>query len=324
MRSLKFNTLLKQTIWGGERIIPYKKLSKHLPNVGESWDISDIPGKESLVSDGDYKGQTLSSLITQLKTELVGTKCYNTFGDHFPLLIKFIDATSDLSIQVHPNDALAQREGYPCGKTEMWYLIDASDHATLISGLKEPLTKDSYLEAVHQNSLLDKLHTYAVHPGDCFYIPSGQVHSIGAGVFLLEVQQTSDITYRIYDYDRTDINGKKRELHTEQALEAIDFSSNEDHQVKYTHAPNQNIPLVKCPYFTASLNELTKPITKDYTQLDSFVIWIVFEGECSFTNEGNETDTLCTGESVLIPACTQTMSIVPATKGCKFIEIFYE
>ena len=323
MRPLKFNALLKQVIWGGERIISYKRLHRVLPKVGESWEISDLPGEHTLVSDGEYKGKTLSELISLHKDLLVGKKCYDTFGARFPLLIKFIDAASDLSIQVHPNDSFAHNQGLSCGKTEMWYIVDAKPGSTLVSGLKEPLTKGNYVKAIEDGSFLDKLRVYPVQKGDCFYIPSGQVHSIGSGILLMEVQQASDITYRIFDYDRIDVNGKKRELHTENAMQTINLHDSKDYRVEYKHKADTTVELVKCPYFTTSLCEINKSFYKDLSKRDSFTILTAFDGECTITNDTGDIESLHAGESILIPACTKYMSIKPIGKECKFLEVFY-
>lgn len=312
MYPLKFEPILKQTLWGGEKIIPFKHLNETLTNVGESWEVSAVDGSESVVSYGSDKGMTLPEMVRHYKEELVGEANYARFGDKFPLLIKFIDAKLDLSIQVHPDDALAKKRHNSFGKNEMWYVISADPGAKLISGFSQEITPKEYKERVHDGTFAQVLQSCPIQPGDVFYVPAGRVHGIGAGAFVAEIQQTSDITYRIYDYNRKDKNGKTRELHTAQAVDAINFADvQDDFRTSYDRVQNEPIEVVACPYFTTSVYDMTEEITCDYSELDSFVIFICVEGACRLRdNEDNEI-TLQAGETVLLPATTQNVTIVP-------------
>ena len=312
MYPLKFEPILKQTLWGGEKIIPFKHLNETLTNVGESWEVSAVDGSESVVSYGSDKGMTLPEMVRHYKEELVGEANYARFGDKFPLLIKFIDAKLDLSIQVHPDDALAKKRHNSFGKNEMWYVISADPGAKLISGFSQEITPKEYKERVHEGTFAQVLQSCPIQPGDVFYVPAGRVHGIGAGAFVAEIQQTSDITYRIYDYNRKDKNGKTRELHTAQAVDAINFADvQDDFRTSYDRVQNEPVEVVACPYFTTSVYDMTEEITCDYSELDSFVIFICVEGACRLRdNEDNEI-TLQAGETVLLPATTQNVTIVP-------------
>lgn len=312
MYPLKFEPILKQTLWGGDKIIPFKHLNELLPNVGESWEVSAVEGSESVVANGTEKGMTLPELVRKYKAELVGEANYARFGNKFPLLIKFIDAKLDLSIQVHPDDALARKRHNSFGKNEMWYVVAADKGAKLISGFAEQITPKEYKERVYNGTFAEVLQTCDIRPGDVFYVPAGRVHGIGAGAFVAEIQQTSDITYRIFDYNRKDKNGKLRELHTSQAIEAINFADvQDDFRTHYELVPNEPVEMVASPYFTTSIYDMTEEITCDYSELDSFVIFICVEGACHLIdNEKNEL-TLRAGETVLFPAATQEVTIVP-------------
>ena len=257
MRPLKFHPILKQTLWGGERIIPYKELASGLSRVGESWELSGMPGSESVVAEGPWAGSTLSELIGRFGAELLGKANYARFGQEFPLLVKFIDAREDLSIQVHPDDELARKRHGKSGKCEMWYVLEAEPGASLLTGFSRPIAPAEYERRVADNTLTDVLNRQAIASGDVFYLPAGRVHSIGKGSFIVEIQQSSDITYRIYDFDRRDAAGNSRELHTELAREAIDFESSENSRITYAPENNQEVRLVTTPYFTTSLYTLT-------------------------------------------------------------------
>lgn len=312
MYPLKFEPILKQTLWGGDKIIPFKHLNENLPNVGESWEISAVEGSESVVANGDDKGLTLPEMVRKYKEELVGEANYMRFGNKFPLLIKFIDAKLDLSIQVHPNDELARKRHNSFGKNEMWYVIAADKGAKLISGFAEQITPKEYKERVYNGTFAEVLQTCEIKPGDVFYVPAGRVHGIGAGSFIAEIQQTSDVTYRIFDYNRKDQNGKARELHTNQAMDAINFADvQDDFRTEYELTENEPIEVVASPYFTTSVYDMTEEITCDYSELDSFVIFICTEGSCKITDDSKNELTLCAGETILLPASTQEVTITP-------------
>lgn len=316
---LKFNPLLKQTLWGGDKIIPFKKLSDNLDNVGESWEISGVKDNETVVADGVFAGRSLNSVVEEMGAKLVGDDNYKRFGNQFPLLIKFIDARQDLSIQVHPTDEIAKMQGRERGKTEMWYLMDSDKGAKLYSGLKKQITPEEYKAMVENDTICDALAQYEVKEDDVFFLPAGRIHAIGAGCFLAEIQQTSDVTWRIYDFKRTDKDGNYRELHTKQAAEAINYKVEKDYRTEYSSKKNAGVNLVNCPYFNTAVYDLDEPMTLDYSELDSFVILIGLKGEGTVTDtEGNET-TLKAGETILIPAAEAELKV----KGTvKFLETY--
>ena len=323
MYPLKFEPILKQTLWGGDKIIPFKHLNETLPNVGESWEVSAVEGSESVVANGTDKGYTLPEMVRKYKEELVGEANYARFGNKFPLLIKFIDAKLDLSIQVHPGDELAKKRHNSFGKNEMWYVIAADKGAKLISGFAEEITPKEYKDRVHNGTFAEVLQTCAIEPGDAFYVPAGRVHGIGAGAFVAEIQQTSDITYRIFDYNRKDKDGKSRELHTSQAMDAINFSDvQDDFRTEYERVQNEPVEMVASPYFTTSVYDMTEEITCDYSELDSFVIFICVEGSCRLTDDNQNEITLRAGETVLLPAAVQEVTIVPEGQRVKLLETY--
>lgn len=322
MCPFKFEPLLKQTIWGGEKIIPFKHLDDKVEKVGESWEISGVENSESIVAEGPDKGLTLTQLVRRHREDLVGEDNYSTFGEKFPLLIKFIDAKQDLSIQVHPDDVLAKKRHNSFGKTEMWYVIDADKGAKLRSGFSKELDPKEYKEMVKNNTITDALQEYEIKPGDVFFLPAGRVHSIGAGSFIAEIQQTSDITYRIYDFNRKDANGNTRELHTELAKDAIDYEVLNDYRTHYELVKDEPVELVACPYFTTSLYDLSEEVNCDYAELDSFVIYICTEGSCEIVDNNDNKLSLRAGETILIPAVTEDVTIIPGAKGVKIIETY--
>lgn len=319
MEVLKFKPLLKQTLWGGEKIVPFKHICSDMHQVGESWEISGVKDNESIVSDGPYEGKSLNEVVTILKDKLVGKDNYERFGDEFPLLIKFIDAQKQLSIQVHPSDEVAHRQGKERGKTEMWYVMDSEPYAKLRCGLKKAITPEEYSQMVADDTIVDAIAEYDVKEGDCFFIPAGRIHSIGAGCFLAEIQQTSDVTYRIYDFKRKDKNGNYRQLHTKEAAESIDYHVEKTYRTEYKPEKNQGVSLVQCPFFNTAVYDLTEPMTLDYSELDSFVILIGVKGSGEITdNEGN-TFTLSAGESVIVPATTDSLKV---SGTIKFLETY--
>ena len=319
MELFKFEPLLKQTIWGGDKIVTFKHLESDLDSVGESWEISGVPGDESVVANGEYKGKTLNEVLAEMKDKLVGADNYKRFGDRFPLLIKFIDARQDLSIQVHPDDETAHRQGKPMGKTEMWYVMDSDENASLKVGLKKKITPEEYAQMVEDDTICDALGNYKVKSGDCFFIPAGRIHAICSGSFIAEIQQTSDVTYRIYDYKRKDKNGNYRQLHTKEAAEAIDYTVLDNYRTEYTPVKNEATPLVSCPLFTTAVYDLTEPMTLDYSELDSFVILIALKGEGTILTSSGETFSFREGESVLLPATTDMIKVEGTIK---FLETF--
>lgn len=294
----KFKPLLKQMLWGSE-----------------SWQISGVKDNETIAEDD---GRSLNQLVHDMKGDLVGEDNYQRFGNEFPLLIKFIDAQQDLSIQVHPTDEIAHRQGKSRGKTEMWYVMESAPDAKLYNGLKLPITPEQYKQMVADDTICDALAQYNVKEGDCFFIPAGRIHAIGAGCFLAEIQQTSDVTYRIYDFKRKDKYGNYRQLHTQEASESIDYTVLKDYRTSYTPQKNEGQPLVECPYFTTAVYDLTEPMTIDYSELDSFVILIALKGEATLTIDGEQVS-FHAGETILIPAQAQEVR----TEGnIKFLETY--
>lgn len=322
MYPLKFEPILKQTIWGGDKIVPFKHLNSDLKGVGESWEISGVENNESVVANGADKGRTLTEMVRIYREELVGEANYARFGTKFPLLIKFIDAKQDLSIQVHPNDEQARKRHNSLGKTEMWYVVNADKNAKLRSGFSEQITPKEYKERVQNNTITDVLQEYEVHPGDVFFLPAGRIHSIGAGSFIAEIQETSDITYRIYDFNRKDANGKTRELHTELAKDVINYEVLDDYRTKYEAVKNEPVELVACPYFTTSVYDMTEEISCDYSELDSFVIFICMEGSCTLRDNEDNVIEIQAGETILLPATTQTVTLTPNKEGVKLMETY--
>jgi mannose-6-phosphate isomerase len=318
---LKFDTIFKEKIWGGQKMktILGKDFSP-LKNCGETWEISGVAGNLSQVADGPLKGATLPELIEEFKGDLVGNKVYEQYGTEFPLLIKFIDAAQDLSIQVHPDDQLAKERHNSLGKTEMWYVFQADEGAKLISGFSKETNKKEYLDHLNSGKLTDILNEEKVEAGDCFYLPAGRVHTIGAGLLLAEIQQSSDVTYRIYDFDRTDDEGNKRELHTEQALDALDYKHYSQYKTEYQRGLNKEIPLVKSQYFQTNLLEFSTGIIREHYDKDSFVIYTCFEGSAEIDVLG-QTTKISMGEAVLAPQNAEYLHI-KTNSGFKMLETF--
>ena len=316
MYPLKFKPYLCTKVWGGEKIAPFKGIYTTRNRIGESWEISAVEGHVSIVENGPLAGKSLTDLMNEYGAALVGRKVFKKYGTEFPLLIKFIDAKDDLSVQVHPTDEQAARikPGLK-GKTEMWYVVGADKGARLLSGLTQEITPEEYEEKVNDKTITDVLGRYDVHPGDVFFLPAGRIHAIGAGTFVAEIQQTSDITYRIYDYGRLGLDGKPRELHIEQAKAAIDYTVFPDYRTKYSKEKNKETSLVSCKYFTTSLFDVDKPVSKNLSALDSFVVVICVGGKGELVD--NESDgsvhriELHQGETVLVPATSSTIEFHP-------------
>lgn len=318
---LKFEPIYLEKIWGGNRLKTLFNKNYNLKNCGESWEISGVEGNVSVVSNGFLKGNNLSELIEIYMGDLVGDKVYDKFGPEFPLLIKFIDAQDDLSIQVHPNDQLSKVRHNAFGKTEMWYVVDAAKGALINSGFNQPVDKEKYMNYLNSGRLVELLKYDKARVGDVFFIPAGRIHAIGKGSMVAEIQQTSDVTYRIFDYNRKDDKGNERELHTELALDAIDFSFLEDYKTQYKPEINKSAGIVSCEYFTTNILEFDKPVEKDYSLNDSFVIYINLEGDFEvMTEEGNEK--VAKGETILIPASLETIRLNPAEGKVKLLEVY--
>ncbi|MDO6853830.1 type I phosphomannose isomerase catalytic subunit [Cellulophaga lytica] len=318
MYPLKFNPILKERLWGGTKLRDV--LNKPIENdiTGESWELSTVKGDVSVVSNGDLAGISLQELINSQTNDLLGVSVAERFGKEFPILIKFIDAKQDLSIQLHPNDELAKKRHNSFGKTEMWYVMDADQDAELIVGFNKDVAKDEYANSIKNDTLLDLLNYEKVKEGDTFFINTGKIHAIGAGVLLAEIQQTSDVTYRVFDFNRKDKNGNLRELHTEQALDAIDYTKKDDFKVAYSTEKNEVNTMVDCPYFKTNFIELTENIKQDVTSRDSFTIYMCVGGSATVKNEFGEAN-LVKGETILVPALSKSIEII--SSGAKLLEV---
>lgn len=317
---LKFNPVYSYRIWGGDKLKTVLHKDYNEDSIGESWEISDVEDNETQVSEGSLKGKTLRELIAAYQGDFVGHKVYKQFGNEFPLLIKFIDAKTPLSIQVHPSNELARERHNSFGKNEMWYIMQADEDAELIIGFNKDVKKEEYIKHLDNATLMDILNIEKVEVGDTFYIPTGRVHAIGGGVLLAEIQQTSNITYRIYDYNRVDAKtGETRELHTALAVDAIDYNFYDNYKTQYEAELNKSCKLVHSPYFKTNIVEIEGAMNMDYSNLDSFVIYMCVDGgltlECL-----NETYTLNKGETILIPAAINHVKL-SAPKRSRILEV---
>ena len=318
---LKFSPQFNYRIWGGDKLKTVLHKDYNEDSIGESWEISDVENNETLVQNGALKGLSLKQLIEKFKGEFVGKKVYASFGNDFPLLIKFIDAKTPLSIQVHPDNETSKQRHNSFGKNEMWYVMDADKDAELIVGFEKEIEKSAYQTHIENNTLLDVLHHEKVAEGDTYYIPTGRVHAIGAGVLLAEIQQTSDITYRIYDYNRVDSKtGKKRDLHVDMALDVIDFSVQEEYKSLYTKKENVSNKLVHSPYFKTNFIKFNGNTELDYASVDSFVIYICVKGSIEISSNSNK-ETLQKGQCLLFPAVTEQVKI-SAGEEAHVLEVF--
>lgn len=309
MKPLKFENILKTIIWGGDQICKFKGIKPELDGIGESWEISQVEGSVSVVADGEYKGKTLTEVMQQEGAALMGKHVYLKYGEKFPLLIKFIDARDNLSIQVHPDDELASVRHNSLGKTEMWYVISAAEGAGLYSGFSQQITPDEYVKRVENNTITDVLSFHKVKSGDVFFLPAGRIHAIGKGIFIAEIQQSSNITYRIYDYNRRDKNGKARDLHTELAKDAIDYKLYDDLLTTYTPASDKEVKLAECQYFRTNLLDVTNRVECEIAARDSFVIYICMGGEATITDSEGGVTPIKQGETILVPASTSKVVI---------------
>ncbi|MDR0394037.1 MAG: class I mannose-6-phosphate isomerase [Tannerella sp.] len=318
---LTFKPIFKEILWGGTDIPPYKGLPPDARKIGESWELSHVEQNFSVVDNGSLKGKTIDELIRTYEAQLLGTKVFRRSGHTFPLLIKFIDARDNLSVQVHPNDELAGKRHNSLGKTEMWYVVKAAPDAILYSGFSQQMDAGEYVRRVENNTIMDVLKCYHVKPGDVFFLPAGRVHAIGAGCFIAEIQQTSNITYRIYDYNRKDSGGNERELHTEPAKDAIDYTLYPDYKTSYTPHENEAVELVKCNYFTTNLLKINETKLRDYSSLDSFVVYICMKGKALIKDDKNNELPVGRGQTVLIPADTKSITI-ETEQDSEFLETY--
>ncbi|MHC1734004.1 MAG: type I phosphomannose isomerase catalytic subunit [Bacteroidales bacterium] len=308
---IRFRPVLKETMWGGSALKErFRKKAAAGALIGESWEITGMTDDSSTVANGYLKGNTLEEIAEVYMDELLGESVYDRFGIEFPLLIKIIDANDRLSIQVHPDDRLAEERHHAWGKTEMWYIIDAKPGAVIYTGFRKKITKEEYLERLAAKTLEEIINATPVKTGDAFFIPAGMVHAIGEGVLLAEIQQTSDVTYRIFDWDRTDASGQPREMHTSLALDAINFSLDTTNLIRKEPELNKTVLLAESQYFHTSVIRFDSPIIKDYSLTDSFIIYICTESMAVIECFGHREE-LRAGETLLIPASAESVIIIP-------------
>lgn len=315
---LKFRPILKEKIWGGRKLIEQFNKKSDSKQLGESWEVSTVPGDVSVVANGPLKGKSLQEILETYKTDLLGGKNYRRFGNDFPLLIKFIDAKQDLSIQLHPDDALAKKRHNSFGKTEMWYVMQADEEANLIVGFNQDMDRDTYLKHLEDKTLPKILNFDKVNEGDTYFIEAGRVHAIGAGVLLAEIQQTSDITYRVYDWDRVDDEGNERDLHNDIAIDAFKFDMKDDFRVNYGKDKNTSNKMVSCAFFNTNFIDIDSEINKINTK-DSFLIYMCVDGEVELSTETTR-DVISKGETILVPASINDFKL--RTKGAKLLEVY--
>jgi mannose-6-phosphate isomerase len=315
---LKFQPILKDKIWGGEKLNQYFSKDSDSKILGESWEISAVPEDISIVLNGALKGKSIQELLERYTSDFLGKKNYKRFGNDFPLLIKFIDAKEDLSIQLHPNDELAKKRHNSFGKTEMWYVMQADTDANLIVGFNQDMDKATYLRHLDDKSLTKILNFDKVKEGDTYFIEAGRVHAIGAGVLLAEIQQTSDVTYRVYDWDRTDAEGNERDLHNDIAIDAFDFKMRDDFRVNYDHHKNTSNAMVSCPFFITNFIEIDKTLRVENTH-DSFMIYMCVDGDVEVSTERSTTK-ISKGETLLIPAAIKNYSL--KSNYAKLLEVY--
>ena len=315
---LKFKPILKERLWGGTKLkdVLHKPIESDI--TGESWELSGVEGDISEVSNGDLSGTSLQSLMDEHGEVLLGKSVVERFGNDFPILIKFIDAKQDLSIQLHPNDELAKERHNSFGKTEMWYIMDADPGAKLIVGFNKDVEKGEYVKSLEEGTLTDLMNYEEVSEGDTFFINTGKIHAIGAGVLLAEIQQTSDVTYRVFDFNRRDREGNLRELHTSLAVDAIDYEKKDDFKVDYPKSLNGINSMVDCPYFETDFLELTKSMKQDLTQRDSFTIFMCVGGAAQIQNDWGSV-AITKGETVLVSASSTYVDI--DTEEAKLLEV---
>ncbi|MDA3892884.1 MAG: mannose-6-phosphate isomerase [Salinivirgaceae bacterium] len=320
---LKFSPIIKEKVWGGSKL--KNRLNKSVGKIekaGESWEISSLEDNLSVVENGFLKGNNIQELIEVYMGDLVGDKIYDEFGLVFPLLVKFIDANDYLSIQVHPDDEMAMENHNSFGKTEMWYVVEADKEAELIVGFNQTMNQEKYLQNFGSGTLPEILNIEKVAQGDVFFIPAGRIHATGPGVLFAEIQQTADITYRIYDWERLGIDGKLRDLHTEHAIEALDFEYQNSYKTNYSISKNESIEVANCKYFTTNVMDFDKAVVKNYNWLDSFVILMATKGDTQIDYSDGETLIIKQGETYLLPAIIDEIVLKPIANESRLLEVY--
>ena len=320
-----FEPNLHSVVWGGDQLRPYKGLASTDEPIGESWEVSAVPSSTSFIANGTWKGKDLISVINEHPEAILGKAVHQKYHGQLPLLVKFIDAKRDLSIQVHPNDEMAQREHGKMGKSEMWYIIRADKGAHLYAGFKQEITPDEYQKRIEDGSITEVLADHQVKAGDVFYLPAGRVHAICGGIMLAEVQQSSDVTYRIYDYNRPGLDGKPRELHTALAAQALDYHVERNYLTDYRAAKDQAIQIVDTPYFDVRIMELTGQFHRNLMKYDSFIITMCLEGACRIVIRHSGAEILLRqGYSTLIPAAIADYDVIPLSGRTRLLDAFID
>jgi mannose-6-phosphate isomerase len=318
---LKFETVLKEKVWGGNALVTrFNKAPTGSLHIGESWELSGVADNQSVISNGFLAGNNIEELIEVYMGDITGDTIYENFGNEFPLLIKFIEAREDLSIQVHPNNDLAKKRHNAYGKTEMWYILECEKGSKIYTGFKDGITKEIYEEAVSNGRIEDLMNVENVDAGDAFFTPAGRVHAIGSGIVLVEIQQTSDITYRIYDWNRKNSGKEKRELNTDLALDAIDFNQAGKNKIRLDPVLNKTLNLVNCEFFNTNIIVFNIAIDKEYYFNDSFVVYICLEGEFSICWD-SKTEKVTKGEIVLLPAMIKEVTLKPFNET-RLLEVY--
>ena len=322
---LLFEPTLHTVVWGGNQLRPYKGMEPTDEPIGESWEVSAVPTSTSIVSNGVYAGKDLITVVNENPDAILGKKVNEQYNGKLPLLVKFIDAKRDLSIQVHPNDEMAMREHGKMGKSEMWYVIKADEGAHLYAGFKQEITPYEYQKRVEDGSITEVLADHQVKAGDVFYLPAGRVHAICGGILLAEVQQSSDVTYRIFDYNRPGMDGKPRELHTELAAKALDYHVEDNYRTVYAESSNKAVQIIDSPYFSVRVTEVSKPFHRDLKKYDSFVITMCIEGDCKIKVRSTGEETLLKqGYSTLIPAAIADYDVIPLQGKTRILDAFID
>lgn len=325
MYPLLFKPNLHSVIWGGNKIESWKQLPPSNSPIGESWEVSAVPSSIGVIGNGEWEGEELTDVIARHPVEILGEAVAKKYDNHLPLLVKFIDAQQDLSIQVHPDDEMAKRIHGKMGKSEMWYIIDAKPNAYLYAGFKEKLTKEEYIKKVEDGTICDVLAKHEVHTGDVFYLPAGRVHAICSGILLAEVQQSSDVTYRIYDYNRTGMDGKPRELHTELAAEALNFTVQDDYRTRYFDDQNRANHCIDSPFFNVRVLDAESSFHRNLIKYDSFIITMCIQGDCWIRIRSTEEKVLLKeGYSCLIPAAIADYDVIPLTGHSRLLDAFID
>ena len=322
---LLFQPNLHTVVWGGNKLRPYKGLEPTDEPIGESWEVSAVPSSTSIISNGEWRGRDLISVISENPDDILGRAVSRKYNGQLPLLVKFIDAKRDLSIQVHPDDEMAQREHGKMGKSEMWYVIKAEEGSHLYAGFKDEITKEEYERRVADGTITEVLADHSVKEGDVFYLPAGRVHAICGGILLAEVQRSSDVTYRIFDYNRLGMDGKPRELHTALAAQALDFKVEKNYRTEYNETDNRAVQIIDSPYFDVRVMEITDSFHRNLMKYDSFVISMCLEGDCRFRIRSTEAEiTLREGNSTLIPAAIADYDVIPLNGKTRLLDAFID